>query len=134
MHSGVKKWDASQEQESVGKNILYFALVAALAVLVLAFVRRSGLQDEEQIVREWTYRIDLNEGTREELTLLPGIGPHLAEEIVKYRQASGPFQSLSDLERVKGVGPSKIARLAPCVMIRRKEISDSTGTQGYTKE
>jgi competence protein ComEA len=42
---------------------------------------------------------------------LPGIGPCLAERIVKNRQKNGEFADLEDLQRVRGVGPATIRRL-----------------------
>jgi len=56
--------------------------------------------------------IDVNAASPEALRLLPGIGPALAERIVAERRRGGPFRSLRDLQRVRGIGPRKAARLA----------------------
>ena len=49
---------------------------------------------------------DLNAASAEELVHhLDGVGQRLAERIVEYRQAAGPFTSPADLARVPGVGP-----------------------------
>lgn len=55
--------------------------------------------------------IDLNTATTKELQLLPSIGPNLAQRIVNDRDELGPFESLSDLDRVRGIGPKTIAKL-----------------------
>lgn len=39
---------------------------------------------------------------------LNGIGLVKAQAIVKYREAHGPFKSLSDLEKVKGIGDKTV--------------------------
>lgn len=48
--------------------------------------------------------ININTASAEDLSLLPGIGPTLAERIVAYRQTAGNFQSIEDLLNVKGIG------------------------------
>lgn len=57
--------------------------------------------------------IDLNTASAAELDLLPGIGPALAARIIEDRAAHGPFRSLDDLDRVSGIGPKTVAKLAP---------------------
>lgn len=62
--------------------------------------------------------IDPNRAAAAELALLPGVGPSLAGAIVADRDASGPFRSVGDLDRVRGIGPATLARVAPFVAIR----------------
>ena len=63
-------------------------------------------------------RLDLNRATAAELTVLPGLGPALAERIVADREQRGPYASVEDLDRVPGVGPSIVERVAPYVVVR----------------
>lgn len=49
-------------------------------------------------------RVNLNTATQEELDALPGIGPVLAQRIVEYRDANGPFTSPEDLKQISGIG------------------------------
>ena len=49
--------------------------------------------------------ININEANEAELTLLPHIGPSLANRIILYRSSMGPFQKVEDLQNVKGIGP-----------------------------
>ncbi len=62
-------------------------------------------------------RIDLNSADADRLALLPGIGSVTGEAIVRYRREHGPFGSLSELERVPGIGPKKTERIQPYVTI-----------------
>ena len=48
--------------------------------------------------------ININTATAAQLDTLPGIGPVLAQRIIDYRQANGPFTSLSQLMLVEGIG------------------------------
>jgi competence protein ComEA len=51
------------------------------------------------------------------LDALPGIGPALAQRVVAYRVANGPYRSVADLEKVSGIGPGRLARLSGLVRV-----------------
>ncbi|MDI6853788.1 MAG: helix-hairpin-helix domain-containing protein [Deltaproteobacteria bacterium] len=57
--------------------------------------------------------INLNEATAEDLEALPGVGPVLAERIIAYRRAHGPFRRVDDLKEVSGLGPESLEQLRP---------------------
>jgi hypothetical protein len=56
-------------------------------------------------------RIDLSTAPVEELALLPEVGPSLAARIAADRAVRGPFASVDDLARVRGIGEHKLAEL-----------------------
>lgn len=58
-----------------------------------------------------TARLNINTASGAELELLPGIGPALAARILEDRQANGPFKTVDDLDRVKGIGPKTLERI-----------------------
>jgi competence protein ComEA len=58
-------------------------------------------------------RIDLNRASAEDLDAIPGIGPALAQRIVDFRKAHGPFKQVEDLREVSGVGPQNLEKLKP---------------------
>ena len=70
--------------------------------------------------REFTgvFVIDPNRSPVDSLELLPGIGPVLAERIVKYRE-SHPFENEVDITEVRGIGPKLYERLRPYLRIKR---------------
>lgn len=57
--------------------------------------------------------VDVNRATARELEALPGIGPALAGRIVASREEEGPFRTVEDLQRVRGIGPATVERLRP---------------------
>ena len=57
--------------------------------------------------------VNINTATVEQLQLLPGVGPALAERIVAFRESNGPFQSTDELQAVKGIGEKALVRLGP---------------------
>jgi DNA uptake protein ComE-like DNA-binding protein len=56
--------------------------------------------------------VDPNAASHDELTSLPGVGPSLADRIIAGR-AGGRYTKPSDLDRVTGIGPKAVERLAP---------------------
>jgi competence protein ComEA len=59
--------------------------------------------------------VNVNRATAKELERLPRIGPSLAQRIVAWRDAHGPFRSVDDLRHVRGIGPVTARSLAPAV-------------------
>jgi DNA uptake protein ComE-like DNA-binding protein len=59
-------------------------------------------------------KLNLNTASQGDLESLPGIGPALAEEIIKAR----PIRSLQQLGEIRGLGPKKLAALEPLVTFR----------------
>ena len=62
--------------------------------------------------------LNLNTATVAQLETLPGIGPALAQRIVDYRTANGPFATLDDLLNVSGIGPSKVDAIRDLVIVQ----------------
>lgn len=62
-------------------------------------------------------RLDINRASADELEGLPGIGPKTALRILEDRRAHGRFRKISDLGRVKGIGPKTLDRLRPHVTV-----------------
>lgn len=54
--------------------------------------------------------VDLNTADAPALESLDGIGPALAERILAFRESSGPFESVDDLDAVPGIGPSLVEK------------------------
>ena len=63
--------------------------------------------------------VDLRDADRHALETLPGIGPVLADRIVRDREVRGAFESVDALQRVRGVGPNLVEALAEKLIVSR---------------
>ncbi len=61
--------------------------------------------------------VNINTASQKQLEELPGIGPKLAADIIKYREKNNGFSSVEELKQVKGIGDSKFEDLRELVTI-----------------
>ena len=104
------------------RNILSIKPWAALAVLILMFAialallagSPSTIAQQQKPVATSTAdpapgRVNINSADAQTLaTGLKGVGESRAIEIVRYREAYGPFASIDELAEVKGIGKSTL--------------------------
>ena len=78
--------------------------------------RRAGLkrprkEKQRKVPPKPSGKIDLDVASVQEIESLKHIGPSLAKRMVADRDSFGPFGSIEGLKRVKGIGPSMVAKL-----------------------
>lgn len=62
--------------------------------------------------------VDINAATAAELETLPRIGPTMAQRIIAYREANGPFVALEDIQDVPGIGPATFEGLKDLIRVQ----------------
>ncbi len=71
------------------------------------------------LAQEADLKVDLNQAPVTELVKLPGVGEKVAERIVNYRKANGPFQDTRELMNVRGIGEKTYLKLEQYLTVTR---------------
>ena len=61
--------------------------------------------------------ININTASQTELEQLPGIGVAMSQRIIDYRTQYGSFDSIDELQNVKGIGPKVFAKIKDYVTV-----------------
>lgn len=105
------------------------ATVSPKAEVAEALIREARAQTP----LEPNERIDVARAPAEDLRRLPGVGPALAEAIIRERSVR-PFGNVADLERVPGIGPATLSRLSSRVSVSTRGGTGGSPTVGACGE
>ena len=84
--------------------------LAGITVHENAIKKELTLKEVKDILDE-KRRVNVNEASPEELTVIPGIGEKMASRIIDRREAYGDFFTEKDLLKVKGIGEKKLEKM-----------------------
>jgi comEA protein len=79
---------------------------------------KSEARSKSTVLPAVKFPIDINRADAKMLEALPGVGPSTAQKILAYREENGGFKSIDDLDEVKGIGPVKLEKMRPFVVVR----------------
>ncbi|MFC7060785.1 S-layer homology domain-containing protein [Halobacillus seohaensis] len=66
---------------------------------------------------ESDYPVNVNTADYETLQLITGVGTTIAQNIIDYRNANGPFQTIEELDNVSYIGPATIEEMRPDITL-----------------
>ena len=93
----------------------------------------SDQNSKNEVSTDEAGKININTASAIELQSLKGIGKKRAEQIVKDREANGPFTSPQDLTRIKGIGPKTVAKNLEVITvgksIDKSELNDGSSAK-----
>jgi competence protein ComEA len=61
--------------------------------------------------------ININTASQVELEMLPGVGPSIAADILAYRSANGPFDTIEAIMDVPGIGEGKFEAIRELITV-----------------
>lgn len=109
---------------------VFLVLVGSLYVSAMAaaegtdYTITTQRQAEEAVTPEPAPLVDINTADAQLLQTLNGIGPALAQRIIAYREAHGPFAAVEDLLLVSGIGESTLEKFSDRVTVTAADASD----------
>lgn len=116
------------------KSAAYWLLTVGLILMALLtgyFLGRNSVYSPVIVSRlpaesQAPGLLDINTATLEQLQTLPGIGATLAQRIIDYRNAHGPFAKLADLTLVEGIGLDILDKITDYATIQEEQ-NENTG-------
>ena len=82
------------------------------------FVAGSNAEESTAEDDTATMAVNINKASKQELMTLPGVGEVISDRIIAYRSNNGPFRSLDELRKVKGISKRKLEQLLPFIVIQ----------------
>ncbi|MBW1976058.1 MAG: helix-hairpin-helix domain-containing protein [Deltaproteobacteria bacterium] len=104
---------------------IFAAMIALLTIFVMTcptLAQNKAVQKQEkaqtqQVQQSEQAKLNINTATQADLEKLPGIGPVLAERIIKYREEHGPFKTIDEIQNVKGIGKKKFETIKDLIAV-----------------
>ena len=96
------------------RNFILVVTVGVLSTTALFAQSHSAVQPIKKVKLQSVFNssvISINKANAKQLAALKGLGKKRARAIVLYRNTHGPFKSLAQLVRVKGVGNALLRRI-----------------------
>jgi competence protein ComEA len=109
---------------------MLFRPVAILLLAIFANQAAFSELDADQKPGPVTL-VNINTATRTELIQIPRLGEKMAERIVEFRKAHGPFKRIEELMNVKGMGEKTFLSIKHHLTVGSK--GDAKQNQGKPK-
>jgi competence protein ComEA len=106
-------WLRDHDQTFVAVFVALFLVIVGANWVKLSGWRAVPLEVDRLPARRFDFRIDINQASWVEWSQIEEIGEVTARKIIEDREANGPFRNVSDLLRVKGIGPKTLERMRP---------------------
>ena len=117
-------WLTKHDQTFVAVFVAVFVMLTGYHWATLGGWGMRPIEIERLPARQYDFRIDINSASWVEWTQIEGIGETTAQKIIADREVNGPFRSINDLRRVKGIGPKTLEKVRP--FLREPTSEDGT--------
>jgi competence ComEA-like helix-hairpin-helix protein len=111
-----------------------YRAVAGLVIALLCIPAPGRAEATPEV----TKRVNINSADSSQLSMLPRLGPSVADRIVEYRKDNGPFKKPEDLMLVQGIGEKTFQLIKPYLAISgettlKEKVGNSRAGSGKAK-
>lgn len=89
----------------MGRSKTWIALFVLLVMLGLGADAAAERRGDQVVVTKAGGPVNINTAGVKQLMTLEGVGQKVAEKVVEYRAAHGPFKKPEEIRKVQGIGP-----------------------------
>ena len=111
-----------------GIMILLIVMIVFTSVLIGFFLGRNTGRSPIQISKlpeataagdsvQTHEKININTADAAQLQEIPGIGATIAQRIIDYRIANGPFKTVSEITNVEGIGITRLEQIIDYITV-----------------
>jgi len=107
--------DLNIKIEDLNKKLAGGGQISTSSTVIETVSKVAGATTSEE--KTPTGKININTANLSALDSLPGIGPVYAQRIIDYRNSSGGFKSIDEIQNVKGIGPATFNKIKDLITI-----------------
>jgi competence ComEA-like helix-hairpin-helix protein len=100
------------------RKVLIFIIIVLIGGSLAGFLREEPLEEENKHV---FFPVNINNATKEELILIPHIGPVTAERILAYRDKNKGFKTKNEILKIEGIGKAKFEKIKDKICVEQPD-------------
>ena len=116
---GIRNRDRDRVIRSRTRAAAVLLALMVIWTMTIWFYRKNLELDDSELPNDLI--VNLNEATQAELNLLPGVGEKLANDILKYRDEVGGFESINELLNIRGIKEGRLLSLKKHITVSGKQ-------------
>jgi competence protein ComEA len=91
-----------------------------IVMFITFFMMVTGAASAQETRKIITGKLNINEASGQDFSLLPGIGEKTGYRIVKYREEIAGFKDVNQIKQVKGIGDAVFPKIKDYLSLREK--------------
>jgi len=130
--SGLEDSKISLENTTLTELMTLHGMEEEIAVEVIEYIQSHDIKSidellevegiDKQTLKIWAKdlnsKVDVNRASINALSKIKSIGKKLAKKIVEFRDEHGPFKTLEDMLKIKGIGKKKLDKIRNQISIK----------------